>query len=120
MVDVGGGTKPSFDFDATGALHVMGITEARPGVVWYATAADINGPWEPQELASGYFYGPGDIRVDGAGTAHIAWHHHDLQDAAHISIAGDQIQGSRVHTPGTHDGWDNSLAIGPDLSLIHI
>ena len=117
VVDVGGGTKPSFDFDANGALHVMGMTEARPGVVWYATATDINGPWEPQNLASGYFYGPGDIRVDHAGTAHIAWHHHDLQDAAHISIDGDEIQGLRVETPDTHDGWDNALAIAADGEL---
>lgn len=116
VVDIGGGTKPSFDFDADGGLHVMGMTEARPGIVWYAKASDINEPWTPQTVASGYFYGPGDLLVD-ASTTHIAWHDHDNEDAAHISITDDLRLTTRAVTPGAHDGWDNSLAIASDGQL---
>jgi len=110
--DVGFGTKPSFDFDANGALHVMGITESMSnGVVWYAKADSVDGPWNPQVISRGYFYGPGDLRVDPTGTANIAWHNHEDKDPNHETI---DPQGNRKHfrinTPG-HNGWDNALAL---------
>lgn len=119
VVDVAQGTKPSFDFDSNGDLHVMGITEQFPGVVWHATAADLAGPWNPTVVSVGYFYGPGDLRVDQNDTAHIAWHDHDEQDSAHVSVASDgSITSTIARTPDTHDGWDNSLAITSNNEVV--
>jgi hypothetical protein len=117
VVDIANGTKPSFDFDLDGRLHVMGITEARTGVVWYASADDVSGPWAPQTIANGYFYGPGDLIVEASNTAHLAWHDHDQEDAAHVAINQDERLNTQVITPGTHDGWDNSLALTHDGDL---
>ena len=117
VTDVGFGTKPSFDYDTSGRIHVMGMTEQRQGVVWYASAADGQGPWNPGTIDVGYFYGPGDLRVDSAGTAHVAWHDHDLQDATTVSITAEgQIRERRIESPG-HDGWDNSLAFDSQGTL---
>jgi hypothetical protein len=108
--DVGFATKPSFDFDAQGRVHVMGMTEAFNGVVWYDVADSIDGPWDPQTLQSGYFYGPGDLRVDSAGNAHIAYHDHDRADARHVVVEGDGTVIPFTISSPSHDGWDNALA----------
>ena len=109
--DVGVGTKPAFDFDATGRLHVMGMTEEINGVVWYAVADSAAGPWSPINVANGYFYGPGDLRVGPDGTAHLAWHDHDDEDPNHLTVTPDgNTQLFRISTPG-HNGWDNALAL---------
>ena len=108
--DVGLGTKPSFDFDARGRVHVMGMTEALRGVVWYDVADSIDGPWNPQTLQTGYFYGPGDLRVDSAGNAHIAYHDHDRADARHLAVASDGSVAAFTNVSPSHDGWDNALA----------
>jgi|GEM_PF-3589310 len=109
--DIGAGIKPSFDFGPNDEIHVMGMTEAFPGVVWHATADSVDGPWDPTVVSSGYFYGPGDLRVDPSGTVHLAYHDHDIEDAVHFAIGENSTQKSIQVTPGTHDGWDNSLAI---------
>ena len=108
---VGEGTKPAFDFDSAGRVHVMGMTEVVDGVAWYATAGSAAGPWQPDTIETGYFYGPGDLRVGPDGTAHMAWHDHDAQDGVSISVdfAGN-VRKEFVRTFGNHDGWDNSLA----------
>jgi len=111
-VDIGFGIKPAFDFDAQGRIHIMGMTEAESGLVWHAFAETLDGPWSPREVARGYFYGPGDLRVDPEGRAHIAWHNHDQADANHLVVDPQgPISFFRIDTPGTHNGWDNSLAI---------
>lgn len=109
--DVGFGTKPSFDFDSQGRLHVMGMTEDFDGVVWYANAESIEGPWDPQVVNRGYFYGPGDLRVDPSGAAHLAWHDHDVEDPNHLTVTPQGVSTLfRIPTPG-HNGWDNALAL---------
>ncbi len=110
MKDVGLGTKPSFDFDAQGRVHVMGMTEEFNGVVWYDVADSIDGPWDPQTLQTGYFYGPGDLRVDAAGNAHIAYHDHDRADARHLVVENDGTVTEFTTVSLSHDGWDNALA----------
>ena len=111
--NIGVGIKPSFDFGPDNEIHVMGITEELfGGVAWHATADSIDGPWVPTVVSTGYFYGPGDLQVDQTtGTAHLAYHDHDAQDAVHFAIDEDGAQKSVQITPDTHDGWDNSLAI---------
>ena len=116
--DIGSGTKPSFDFDAAGRIHVMGMTETQGGVVWHDVADGLFGPWSNTVVATGYFYGPGDLRVDPSGTAHLAWHNHDLQNPQHAAVASDGSASLYVaNTPGSHDGWDNALAISPSGRL---
>lgn len=111
VADVGGGIKPSFDFGPDGSIHVMGMTELFVGEVWHAQAQSIDGPWTPTTLSNGYFYGPGDLRVDSTGKAHIAYHDHDAQDAAHFTVSGNNNTQTIAVTPDTHDGWDNSIAL---------
>lgn len=115
VTDIGPGVKPSFDFGTDGAIHVMGMTETPDdGRLWYAKAATIAGPWTPDTVAEGYFYGPGDLRVDPAGKAHIAWHDHSNEAPQHVVVAADGMTTSYVlESPGAHDGWDNSLVIAP-------
>ncbi len=109
--DAGVGTKPSFDFDTAGRLHLMGMTEAVNGVVWYAVSDSPAGPWRPDIVQEGHFYGPGDLRVGLDGTAHLAWHDHDAEDAASVSIdVAGNTRREYIQTSGSHDGWDNSLA----------
>ena len=115
--DVGFGTKPSFDFDSHNRLHVMGMTEDFNGQVWYANSETINGPWEPRTISSGYFYGPGDLRVASDDAVHIAWHNHDHEDPNHYRIMADgQEDLFRIPSPG-HNGWDNSLTPSNDGRL---
>jgi hypothetical protein len=112
--DVGAGIKPSFAFAPDGTVHVMGMTEAHEGVVWHASAAALAGPWSPETIATGYFYGPGDIACDADGNAHIAWHNHEEEDPNHaIVAAGGGVVRHRITSPG-HNGWDNALAFGDD------
>jgi hypothetical protein len=117
-VDIGAGSKPSFDFGADGSIHIMGMTELQSGVVWHASAPTADGPWEPQPVATGYFYGPGDLVVASDGTAHLTWHNHLQEDANHVAVPtlGDPIL-RRIETPNSHDGWDSALALGADGSL---
>lgn len=118
VAEVGPGTKPSFDFDAAGRIHVMGMTESFNGEVWYASAPYVEGPWAPTTIASGYFYGPGDLRVDRTGTAHVAWHNHDTENPDHVAIQRDGRQRRfPIDSPGLHDGWDNSLALDANGGL---
>ncbi|MFT4549919.1 MAG: hypothetical protein ACI9MB_003894 [Verrucomicrobiales bacterium] len=110
--DIGPGVKPSFDFDALDQLHVMGMTETGGGVVWHAKAPTIAGPWTPVDVATGYFYGPGDLRTDPSGNAHLAWHDHDSQSPHHVVVAPDgRTTDYILVSDGQHDGWDNSLFV---------
>lgn len=115
VVTIGIGTKPSFDFDAQGRIHVMGMIEEFLGHTWYDVADSIEGPWSPQNIAPGYFYGPGDLRVDANGVAHLAWHNHTSENAEHVRVFPDGSTISvGIDTPGNHDGWDNALAFSSD------
>ena len=119
VADVASGTKPSFDFDATGRIHVMGMTEISGGEVWHADAGAMFGPWTPNVLTNGYFYGPGDILVDSNGTVHLAWHNHDLPGPMYAAVpSGGPVQILNIDNPGLHDGWDNALASSP-LGTLH-
>lgn len=116
--EVGLGVKPSFDFDASGRIHLMAMTETGNGHVWHLQADGITGPWTSTTVATGYFYGPGDLHVDTSGTAHLAWHDHDAQNPGHGAVdPAGIVTLYPIDTPASHDGWDNSLAIGPQGQL---
>ena len=118
VADVGPGVKPALDFDTAGRIHVMGMTETGGGLVWHDDADAMFGPWSPQTISTGYFYGPGDIRVDSDGTAHMAWHNHDLPGPRHVVVPpGGPVQTFDISHPGQHDGWDNALAFSPSGTL---
>ena len=112
VVDIGTGIKPAFDFGPDDRVHVMGMTEALDGVVWHAVADNPLGPWSPQTISTGYFYGPGDLLVDGQGTTHMAWHNHDHEDPNHAIIsASGEAEIIRIETKdknknivNNHDG----------------
>ena len=112
VADVGIGTKPAFDYGPDDSIRVMGMTEAIPGEVWYASAPSVAGPWSPRSVTEGYYYGPGDLIVDSAGAAHLAWHNHDSQNPNHVIIEPNGNETLyNIHTiPPFHDGWDNALA----------
>jgi len=113
VADIGIGTKPAFDFGENDQIHIMGMTETTVnGAVWYASATNLAGPWNIENVSAGYFYGPGDIIVDPTGTVHISWHNHNLQSPNHLMIDSG---GNRTHinipTPMWHDGWDSAFAL---------
>lgn len=74
--------------------------------------------WAIEEVSEGYFYAPMDIVVDGADNIHIAYHDHDFEDLAYAFSLDGQWSVEAVSHPG-HDGWDPSLAIGPD-GTVHV
>jgi len=116
VADVAFGTKPSFDFDPSDRIHIMGMTEQGNGLVWHAVSEAMFGPWSPTTVTNGYFYGPGDIRVDFSGAAHVAFHNHHVSGGtpAHAVIhPGGLMEHFEIASPSLHDGWDNTLAISP-------
>ena len=119
VVTIGEATKPSFDYDTEGNIHVMAMTEdTNSGYTWHATSDRLAGPWTTNIVGRSYFYGPGDIRVDAAGNAHLAFHDHREENNRHIIVAPNGTATTTFTvTPGTHDGWDSSLAIGPQGQL---
>ncbi len=115
--DIGFGVKPAFEFDSTGGLHVMSMTETPGGYVKLLSAPGLAGPWSETTLDIGYFYGPGDVAVHG-DEVHVAWHDHDEQNATHAVLAdgGSSVTLYNIDHPG-HDGWDNALAFSKDGTL---
>lgn len=117
---IGFGTKPSFDFDSQDRIHFMGMIEDFGGPISYASADTIDGPWSLETVKTGYFYGPGDLRVDpnDDNIVHLAWHNHDLQNAEHFRIHSSGATFSvPLDTPGNHDGWDNVLSFDREGTL---
>ena len=118
IVDVGESTKPSFDFDSQDRIHIMGITEAFPGFVQHWTANDVLSEWNEITVATGYFYGPGDLIVTPDDRTHIAWHDHDQESPRHVVLNGSEIVADNtIPTLGQHDGWDNALAFDGNGTL---
>ncbi|MFT7691965.1 MAG: hypothetical protein ACI8P2_000583 [Candidatus Latescibacterota bacterium] len=112
------GTKPELVLDAEGCPHIAYMTEQLAGGVFYAFKE--GNEWVIDTVAEGYFYGPLDIALDAEGDPHIVYHDH--QDASSDPSQGDagyafrQSDRWNVETISDegHDGWDPSVAIGPD------
>ena len=105
-----GAAKPSLAVGADGLPRVAFLLEAMPGFVTFAERRDSG--WVAEQVATGYFYGPLDVLMNGANPV-INYHDHDLQDQV-VAVRGE---GGWARTPiqsAGHDGWDNTLGIGPD------
>ena len=101
-------SKPSLAVDSKGTPHIAYILEDMPGFVRHAVLGS-NG-WNITTVATGYFYGPLDIQVDGQEVPHISFHNHDKENEAYAVLADGQWVVHDVDHPG-HDGWDNNLTI---------
>lgn len=116
--EIGSGTKPELAVDSNGQPHIAYMIEALQGGVIFASRA--GGSWPVETVAEGYFYGPLDLAVDEDDRPHIAYHDHqgtafdpDLGDATYAFNGGAGWTVEKIAHPG-HDGWDNSIAIGPE------
>jgi hypothetical protein len=101
--------------DVPGIAYLL---ERQDGFVAYADEA---GGWQPETVIEGYFYGPIGIAYDPSGVAHIAYHDHqassfqqDLGDLTHAVRTADASWAIDVAEDDGHDGWDSTIAIGPD------
>ena len=101
-------SKPSLAVDSQGTPHIAYILEDMPGFVKHAVLGSND--WNITTVATGYFYGPLDIQVDGRGVPHISFHNHDRENEAYAVLADGQWVVHDVDHPG-HDGWDNNLSI---------
>jgi len=112
VVDVGTGMKPALDIDASDNIHLMAFTPSSGDVI-YDSAPSISGPWNLQSVASGSFYGPGDLVVDPNGIAHMAMHNHAFDSGSpnHLAVnSTGTVTDFPIVAPG-HNGWDNALAV---------
>jgi hypothetical protein len=118
MEEIGEGIKPAFALDQGGVVHVAFLLEGDHGHVYYSHNA--SGSFETSQVSEGYFYGPVDIAVDGAGIPYIAYHDHqdttflpELGDEVVAILRNDQWELLTVNDNG-HDGWDNSIVVDDD------
>ena len=116
VVRVDGGTKPDIALAPDGAPLIAYMLERRgdDGFVRVATGGD--GGFSIETLQNGYLYGPLDIEVSAEGTVAVAYHNHDWEDAAVAVLRDGEWEVDRVGNVN-HDGWDDSLAFGPDGSI---
>ncbi len=112
VVDVGTGMKPAFDFDANDNLRLMAFSPDSSNIL-YDSAPSIAGPWNLQSIATGFFYGPGDLVVDHQGNSHLAWHNHDFDGGSpeHAVVSPSGTVNNFPITALGHNGWDNALAV---------
>ncbi len=115
FTELGPGIKPALAVDDNNSPHVAFLTEAIVGAVFYAS--NKSGDWETATVAEGYFYGPVDIDVTGAGVPYIAYHDHEAASfdpslgSGVLQIKDDggwaKVQ---IEDPG-HDQWDADVAV---------
>ncbi len=117
LTEIGSGTKPvlALNADAPGIAYIL---ERQDGFVAYADEAS---GWQPEPVVEGYFYGPIGIAYDPSGVAHIAYHDHQAssfqQDLGDLTLATRRSDATWAINPAVHDGhdgWDSTIAIGPD------
>ena len=115
------GTKPDLAFGADGAPLVAYMLERRGAAGFLRVAALEGGAFAPELVQDGYLYGPLDLEVGPDGTVAVAYHNHDWEDAAVGVLGADGWRVERIESAG-HDGWDDSLAFGPDgrLHLLNV
>lgn len=115
---VGEGTKPVLALSPQGAPRIAYMTEAEHGQVNVSSRDEAG--WTQVTLSEGYFYGPLDFVIDDAGAGHIVYHDH--QDGMFKPALGDAVYATDLSGSWEletilhmgHDGWDGSIAIGPD------
>ena len=108
---VGNGNKPSLAVGEDGTVHVAWAIESVGESVYYASRE--GDAWTTEVVLSGYFNNALELVLDEEGEAHIAFHDHDAEDAAHLHATAMSWESSYVTSPG-HDGWNPSLAVDPE------
>lgn len=111
------GTKPDIAIDVDGSPLIAYTLERRGDAGWVRVASGSGGAFVVTTLQTGYLYAPLDLEISASGTAAVAYHNHDWEDAAIAIRDADGAWGISRVPDGGHDGWDNSLAFGADGSL---
>lgn len=114
---IGEGVKPDVALAPDGTPGITYLLEDISGFIAYADAAS---DWAPDQIVQGYFYGPIGLAYTPDGVPHIGYHDH--QDTEFRQDKGDLTLAVRDGTSWTidavrddgHDGWDSTIAIGPD------
>jgi len=112
------GTKPALSLSPAGDPVVIYMLERQDG--WVRIASLDDGEWQIEEVASGYFYGPPDIKIGPDGVGHATFHDHQDQqfrpekgDAVYLRGEGGTWTSTIAADPG-HDGWDNRITVDAD------
>ena len=118
------GTKPGIAIDANGQALIAYLLERRGSAGFVRVATATADGFLTETLQDGYLYGPLDIAVSADGAAAVAYHNHDWEyhnhdweDAAVAVRGADGAWSVDRIRDGGRDGWDTSLALGPNNSL---
>lgn len=118
LTRVGDGIKPVLALDSGGQPTIAWLTEKLTG--GFAAYAAASEGWVEDRFVEGYFYGPIGLAFDPEDRPHVVYHDHqdvEFQDAlGDLALAVRQDGSWRVEavTDDGHDGWDSTVAIGPD------
>ena len=114
---VGEGIKPDLALAPDGTPGITYLVEDLSGFIAYA---DAGSGWTPEQVVEGYFYGPIGLAYTPDAVPHIAYHDHqdttfkqDLGDLT-LATAGESGWTIEAINDDGHDGWDSTIAIGPD------
>jgi hypothetical protein len=115
-IRVDDGVKPDLALAPDGTPGITYLLEDRAGFISYA---DASGGWVPERVIDGYFYGPIGLAYAPDGVPHIVYHdHQDIEfkpDKGDLTLAiGGDGWTIEPATDDGHDGWDSTIAIGPD------
>ena len=116
--NLGAGAKPVLALDADDRPAVAWLSESiGEGFVSFASASE---GWAEEQIVEGYFYGPIGLDFDPNDAPHVVYHDHQadtfqdhLGDLAHAFRADGSWTADAAADDG-HDGWDSTVAIGPD------
>ena len=115
---IGTGIKPVLDLDSSGSPAVAYLEERlSEGFVAYAAASE---GWAVDLFVEGYFYGPIGLAFDADDRPNVVWHDHQAdqfdQALGDLTYAVRSDDGWTMVTGADdgHDGWDSTIAIGPD------
>ncbi|GMQ84753.1 MAG: hypothetical protein BMS9Abin07_0317 [Acidimicrobiia bacterium] len=118
LTTIGEGIKPVLALDPDDNVGIAYLLERLDeGFVAYADSAS---GWNIDTFVEGYFYGPIGLDFDSLGVPSIVWHDH--QDVSFQPELGSLVYAVRTDagwemidgTDDGHDGWDSTLALGPD------
>ncbi len=111
------GVKPDLELAPDGTPGITYLLEDLEGFIEYADAAS---DWTPQRVVDGYLYGPIGLAYTPEGEPRIAYHDHqdtsfnqDLGDLTYATPTDGTWTVESINDDG-HDGWDSTIAIGPD------
>ncbi len=108
------GAKPAIDLNSKNEPIIAFMLESFSGFVKLAEKND--GGWNVDEVSTGYFYGPLDVKISEDDIPIINYHDHTTEDQTIASRTGGEWTVNNIAHPG-HDGWDNNVAIDSNGDL---